>query len=307
MEQARDLLADKELTPELLKRAFKLLKTPHLVRGHAWFGQTRNLRVLRGQSGVYGWYNRAEHRLYIGSSTDLRARLYRHYKGSPRHTNAALQASVKAYGWDAFTLVIFQLGPLPDAVTREAMILLEDWYLAHFPTSHKYNVLEKAFSRIGAKHTQESKDKMSQALRDRSLTEEHRRKISEGGRGLKRSQETRQRISDAQKGVTKSAAARTILSLSRLGISSETPKVFVVTDNVTQETWTFESLAACERGLGKSGNWARRRFNGITRDPSYSIVLRDAGSVPQPEPESREEPSVPQPEPESREEPSQTP
>jgi len=48
--------------------------------------------------------------------------------------------------------------------------------------------------KIGKKHTKESKEKISNALKGRVISEEHRRKISESHKGIRPSEETRVRI-----------------------------------------------------------------------------------------------------------------
>lgn len=53
---------------------------------------------------------------------------------------------------------------------------------------------------LGRKHTEESKKKMSEALRGRKVSEETKRKISEVRKGIKLSEETKRRMSLAQGG-----------------------------------------------------------------------------------------------------------
>lgn len=49
---------------------------------------------------------------------------------------------------------------------------------------------------IGSQYKQESYDKISKALKGKSLSEEHRKKISLGGTGKKHSKETRRKMSE---------------------------------------------------------------------------------------------------------------
>ena len=60
---------------------------------------------------------------------------------------------------------------------------------------------------LGKNHSEESKGKMSKALKGRKkapFSEEHRRKISESLKGKKKSEETRRKMSEAAKGRKKS-------------------------------------------------------------------------------------------------------
>lgn len=52
----------------------------------------------------------------------------------------------------------------------------------------------------GRKHTNEAKEKISKANKGKSLSEEHKRKISEGNKGKKMSDEAKKKISESRKG-----------------------------------------------------------------------------------------------------------
>ena len=51
-----------------------------------------------------------------------------------------------------------------------------------------------------AKHTEETKKKISESLKGRKLSEEHKRKLSKALKGIHRSEETRKKMSERQKG-----------------------------------------------------------------------------------------------------------
>jgi len=55
-------------------------------------------------------------------------------------------------------------------------------------------------SRLGAKHTEESKRRISESKKGKKKSEETRRRISESKKGKKKSEETRRRMSESHKG-----------------------------------------------------------------------------------------------------------
>lgn len=128
-------------------------------------------------SGVYQITNQVNGNRYIGSAVHLAKRWCFHLSQMRRgkHHNPHLQNAFDKYGEEAFTFSV-----LEDAEPRK-LIEREQYYL---DTIHpEYNMAPTAGSRLGLRHTDEA-----------------RRKISEGNRGKHVSEETRRRISEAQKG-----------------------------------------------------------------------------------------------------------
>jgi len=71
--------------------------------------------------------------------------------------------------------------------------------------------------RLGIKHTEETKKKMSKAHKGERLSEEHKRKISEAHKGKKLSEKHKQNLSKSLKGYKKSKEHRKNISKGKKG------------------------------------------------------------------------------------------
>jgi group I intron endonuclease len=140
---------------------------------------------LKNKSGIYiFWLTSNKQNCYVGSGVDLSRRIQTHYRNAlinnkhPKFYNA-----VKKYGWSNFSLQILDLVPKSHLITREQYWLT----LLRKSNSWKesYNLLEKANYWEGYSHTLESKIKISQSKKGKSLTPEHIKNISQGKMGLK--------------------------------------------------------------------------------------------------------------------------
>jgi NUMOD3 motif len=102
------------------------------------------------------------------------------------------------------------------------------WFMIHLRgvkiTSKMYDWLRKKYARrvsenskghkynLGRKHTRETNQKVSEALKGRKLSEDIKLKISECSRGCKRSEETKQKIKKANIGKKATPEARKKMS-----------------------------------------------------------------------------------------------
>lgn len=175
----------------------------------------RRVYTFESRSGIYQIKHKETGKLYVGSAVCLRKRWNRHLfllrKGE--HDNIHLQRA-----WNLFGAEAFEFSVLEYVDEREALIDREKfWFIQLDVVNSGYNLSPVAGSRLGAKHSHET-----------------RRKISQGGRGLKRSEETRQRMSVAFTGRTHSMETRLKLSQivkernrSKAAFAdSETPQLF---------------------------------------------------------------------------------
>lgn len=121
----------------------------------------------KGLAGIYKWTNIETGDSYVGSGVDLAKRIRSYYQMAelekhPRHINNALLK----YGHDKFKLEILEY------CDRDKLMEREQFYLDEInPT---YNILKKAYSLEGFKHSAET----IEALKAREFTEEHRENLS---------------------------------------------------------------------------------------------------------------------------------
>lgn len=183
-------------------------------------------------SGIYCIQNKANGKIYIGSSVDLHSRKYEHfYKlNNNKHENIYLQRSFCKYGSEFFLFKVIEY--IPDF---EKLIEREQYFLnIHWDNQKKcYNILPQAGSLLGYKHNKEAKEKMSNKLigNKRWLGKHH-------------SEETKQKISNALK--MRKRTEEHILKIKEARKISI--KVYRVTNN--EFIGEFETITDCCKELG---------------------------------------------------------
>lgn len=146
------------------------------------------------QSGIYIIKNTVNGKLYVGSAIDIRIRwnIHRSDLNLNKHHSILLQRSWNKYGESNF---IFEL---IENCTKDNLIKCEQFWLDFFESYSSdigYNVCKKAGSRLGMKHSEETKAKLR-----KPHSEETKRKIGEKSKGRKASPETLKKMSEASKG-----------------------------------------------------------------------------------------------------------
>lgn len=107
----------------------------------------------RNKSGVYLWTNKINNKIYIGSSTNLSVRFYSYFSlRSLAKSNRLLERALLKYGFSNFSLEILEYCKPEDAIKRE------QYYLDLLKP--EYNIVKRADSTYGYKHTEESLNKM---------------------------------------------------------------------------------------------------------------------------------------------------
>ena len=114
----------------------------------------------KNKSGIYMWTNLINGKQYIGSSINLSDRLSNYYSTTymedalNRGISHIYRALLKNDHSECSLTILEYCEP-------EQCLEREDFYLCSL--SHKYNILEKAGSRIGSKHSDDTKIIMSEA------------------------------------------------------------------------------------------------------------------------------------------------
>jgi len=133
------------------------------------------------------WTNLINKKQYIGSSVDLSNRLYKYYSTTCmenliKRSNSHIYRALLKNGYSNFSLTILEY------CDKEQCIEREYYYLSCLP--HEYNILEKAGSWLGHKHSDDAKTKISDAKKGK--------KNSMFGQNHK--EETKTIMSEAKKG-----------------------------------------------------------------------------------------------------------
>lgn len=119
---------------------------------------------IRKTSGVYGIRNRANAKIYVGSSVNIGDRWTDHIGelNSNSHDNPHLQAAWIKYGAEAFEFIVLE-EVKPE---RSALVEAEQKWIDYYSASDKskgYNLMTRAYSRLGAKHSDETRQKMRES------------------------------------------------------------------------------------------------------------------------------------------------
>lgn len=106
------------------------------------------------KSGIYKIFNIQTNELYIGSAINLRNRWSKHKwrLKNKKHHSIILQRSFDKYGIDFFKFEVIEYVETDSLIDREQF-----WIDTYSPA---YNVLQKAGSSKGFKHTEETKIKL---------------------------------------------------------------------------------------------------------------------------------------------------
>lgn len=148
-------------------------------------------------TGVYAIRNTVNDKHYIGSaSVSLKTRWYAHKKmlRDRKHFNRHLQSAWDKYGEESFEfLVLLRIQP-------NRCLEIEQYYIDyHWCMKSCYNLSPTAGSQLGIKRSDETRARMSEAIK-KSVTEESRRKTRERNRSRIVTDESRARMSASHKG-----------------------------------------------------------------------------------------------------------
>lgn len=102
---------------------------------------------------VYRWINKLNGNMYVGSSTNLRIRLYTYFSlGSLNRSSRIIDRALLKHGYSNFSFEILEY------CTKENVLEREQYYMDFLKPI--YNIVDKAGSTLGYKHTEASKAKM---------------------------------------------------------------------------------------------------------------------------------------------------
>lgn len=107
----------------------------------------------KGKSGIYRWVNNKNGKSYVGSAVNISKRLKEHFYNI--NSNVPLQRAIQKYGLSKFSIEILEYCDMHILIERE------QYYLKII--NQKYNINPIAGSSLGAKHSEETRKKMSAA------------------------------------------------------------------------------------------------------------------------------------------------
>jgi len=149
--------------------------------------------------GIYKIATNVNDHIYIGSSKNLKRRFREHFRELERgkHKNSKLQNHVNKYGIGVLTIEIIE-----EVFEVEFLIEREQVYLDSF--NPFFNTCIIADRPLGIKQSDETKRKVSLAVKGRVFSEQHKARISESLKGKRKSEEWCANISKSKRGKTQS-------------------------------------------------------------------------------------------------------
>nr|ATI20423.1 GIY-YIG endonuclease [Juglanconis juglandina] len=128
---------------------------PEVAYSNAELSRSDILAVDLNTICVYRWVNNLNGNMYVGSSINLRIRLYPYYdKDKLSKSSRIIDRALLKYGHQNFSFEILEY------CTKENVIKREQYYLDLFKPV--YNIVEKAGSTLGYKHTDLTLAKMKE-------------------------------------------------------------------------------------------------------------------------------------------------
>lgn len=184
---------------------------------------------------VYCHINKINGKRYIGQ-TVYQDNPYERWRtsGGGYVQSSRFYNAIQKYGWDAFDHYIIQ-----DNLTKEEANELEILNIAFYNTTdpkYGYNLSVGGYNGcfLGRHHSEETKQKMSDAHRGYVTSEETKKKISKVKTGVKRgsmSEEQKQKISNTMKGKRFSEEHKQKISMSTIGRQNVLGRIWVHNNN----------------------------------------------------------------------------
>lgn len=256
-------------------------------------------------SGIYLIVNNASENIYVGSAIKVRTRINGHVAAlrDNRHRNIYLQRSWNAHGSNVFSFFAIEQCHREQLISKEQEYI--DKYRDIYGWSRLYNIDPKAYSKLGSKHTEETKkrisaikmnvspeirEKLSNAVRNannlRTTEQKEKFRLVNVGRtpwnkGVPMREETRLKLSSALRGRRATEETRMKLSLARKGkptgrvVSQETRrKMSMAKLGKKQSLETCLKKSEAKRNAWKNGVYSNRKTSPTRKPNSKDAINR---------------------------------
>lgn len=154
---------------------------------------------------------------YVGITTKDKPE-YRWRKGTGYQKNEHFYSAILKYGWDNITHEAWELS------SETELYYAEKYLISYFRTDKReFGYNNTSGGELGKEYTPETREKMSKALKGRTLSEEWKIKISISRKGQKPSEETRKLWSLQRTGKHHTPETRQKMRESQLGVPKPKP------------------------------------------------------------------------------------
>lgn len=174
--------------------------------------------MFYSRHGIYCIFNLVTEKIYVGSAVDIKNRWSKHREdlNKNRHDNRHLQFSWNKYGANSFIFSVIEYHS-----TKLELLDRENYWMKELNVANPdvgYNICLIAESRIGLKHSEDTKLKMSLASKGKLKSEAHKQSL----KGLRPSEAAKAKMSISKIGSKHSEATKLKMSLIRKGkVASE--------------------------------------------------------------------------------------
>nr|YP_009059696.1 GIY-YIG endonuclease [Parasitella parasitica]AIO05746.1 GIY-YIG endonuclease [Parasitella parasitica] len=131
---------------------------------------------FNNKSSIYLLHNLVNGKQYVGSSIDLKRRLYSYYSPSKLVDNRYISNSIMKYGHNNFTVLILELVEKSDCIKTD-LLSREQYYIDLLKPV--LNINPTAGSSLGFKHSDETKALLASLRTGRPLSEKTKQLLSE--------------------------------------------------------------------------------------------------------------------------------
>lgn len=160
------------------------------------------MMLVRGKSGVYAIRNVVNGKTYVGSAAKCIGHRWDTHKSDLRkgkHHSQRLQRAWNKYGESSFAFIVLELCDSLSCIKREQFYIDS---MKSCDCQFGYNIVPKAGSHLGHKHSAESRKRMSDSAKGRKPSPESIAKGLETRRGFKHSKETKNRLAELARNIS---------------------------------------------------------------------------------------------------------
>ena len=147
--------------------------------------------------GIYKIECIKNNKIYVGSAIDTDKRWIKHKceLGKNKHHNRHMQNAYNLYGIESFIFKVIEECSLSELIERE------QYYLDQiFKDGNTFNICSVVGTRLGCKHSEDSKIKMSNSQKGKILSDDTKKKLSDINKGKKLSKQSVDKIITSKKG-----------------------------------------------------------------------------------------------------------
>ena len=162
-------------------------------------------------TGIYLITNMVNGKIYVGQAMDIEDRWANHRAGlnGGYHVNKHLQRAWDKYGADSFSFTVLT------ECAEEQLNTMEEYFIFCLDSYDSRVGYNKNYGGGGGRPTEETKKKIGEFHKGKTLSAETKRKLSEFHKGKTLSAETKRKLSESNKGKTLSAETKRKLSESQ--------------------------------------------------------------------------------------------